>query len=105
MMGKNGLNPTEDVLVHRNRDSDGHLDQIHSKNANCAEKMHFLFNTLVETDKLKVFFIYCPRSSLFTIISQDFMEPEGSLPCLQEPSTGPYPEPDQSNPYHPILSL
>jgi hypothetical protein len=33
------------------------------------------------------------------------MEPEGSLPCSQEPSTGPYPEPDQSNPYHAILSL
>jgi hypothetical protein len=33
------------------------------------------------------------------------MEPEGSLPCSQEPSTGPYTEPDQSNPYHPILSL
>jgi hypothetical protein len=32
------------------------------------------------------------------------MEPEGSLPSSQEPSTGSYPEPDQSNPYHPILS-
>jgi hypothetical protein len=30
------------------------------------------------------------------------MEPEGSLPCSQGPSTGPYPEPDQSNPHHPI---
>jgi hypothetical protein len=29
------------------------------------------------------------------------MEPEGSLPCLQGPSTGPYPEPDQSSPYQP----
>jgi hypothetical protein len=26
--------------------------------------------------------------------SQNFMEPEVSLPPLQEPSTGPYPEPD-----------
>jgi hypothetical protein len=31
------------------------------------------------------------------------MEPEGSLPCSQEPSNGPYPEPDRSSSYHPIL--
>jgi hypothetical protein len=35
--------------------------------------------------------------------SQHFIEPEGPLPCSQEPSTGSYPEQDQSNPYHPIL--
>jgi hypothetical protein len=33
------------------------------------------------------------------------MEPEDSLPSSQEPSSCPYREPDQSNPYHPVLSL
>jgi hypothetical protein len=32
------------------------------------------------------------------------MEPEGLLPCSQELSTDPYPEPDGSSPYHSILS-
>jgi hypothetical protein len=31
------------------------------------------------------------------------MEPEGSLPCLQEPATGPYPDSDKSNPHTPTL--
>jgi hypothetical protein len=37
--------------------------------------------------------------------SQHFMEPQSSLPCSQEPSTGPYSEGDQSKPYHPTPSL
>jgi hypothetical protein len=37
--------------------------------------------------------------------SQRFMEPKGSSPCSRQPSNSPYPDPDQSNPYHPILSL
>jgi hypothetical protein len=36
--------------------------------------------------------------------SQNFKELEGSSPCSQEPSTGPYPEPNRSSPYHPIPS-
>jgi hypothetical protein len=32
------------------------------------------------------------------------MDPVG-LPCSQHPSTGPYPEPDLSTPYQPILAL
>jgi hypothetical protein len=30
------------------------------------------------------------------------MEPEGSISYVQEPSTGPYPEPYKSNQHHPI---
>jgi hypothetical protein len=37
--------------------------------------------------------------------SQHFMEPEDSLPSLQELSTCNYPEPNQSSPQHSILSL
>jgi hypothetical protein len=37
-------------------------------------------------------------------ISEHFMEPEGSLPCSQGPSTCPYSEPDQFNPVHTIPS-
>jgi hypothetical protein len=33
-----------------------------------------------------------------------FMEPEGSLPCLQKPVTGPYPEPAGSSSPHRFLS-
>jgi hypothetical protein len=33
--------------------------------------------------------------------SRHFKEPDGSLPCSQEPSTGTYPAPDRSSP-HPI---
>jgi hypothetical protein len=43
------------------------------------------------------------RENLKSYILQNSMEPEGSLPFLQELSIGPYPEPDESRPYHPIL--
>jgi hypothetical protein len=38
-------------------------------------------------------------------IPSNFKEPEGSSPFSQDPSTGPYPKPVRSSPYHPILSL
>jgi len=33
------------------------------------------------------------------------MEPEHSLPCSQEPASGPYPKPDESNPHSRVLYL
>jgi hypothetical protein len=43
----------------------------------------------------------------YSYIFQHYMQPEGSLPCSQEPSSGHYPEPDrlQSIPPHPISLL
>jgi hypothetical protein len=34
-----------------------------------------------------------------------FMEPEGSLPCSQNPATEPYPEPAKSNSLHRSLGI
>jgi hypothetical protein len=41
----------------------------------------------------------------YSRISRHFMEPGGLLPCSKKPFTGPYPELDQYDPYHLILSL
>jgi hypothetical protein len=40
-----------------------------------------------------------------SIVSQYFIEPEGSIPNSQELSTCSYPEPDQSSLQHPIPPL
>jgi hypothetical protein len=40
-----------------------------------------------------------------SVVSQHFMEPEGSIPNSQELSTCSYPEPDQSSPHHPMPPL
>jgi hypothetical protein len=44
------------------------------------------------------------NSAAIQEIPSNLKEPEGSSPCSQEPSTGPYPEPVWSSPYHSILS-
>jgi hypothetical protein len=47
-------------------------------------------------------FLKSRQLSSYSKTSQHFMEPECSLPFSQEPSTGPYPEPDQSIQSYPI---
>jgi hypothetical protein len=47
----------------------------------------------------------CHKLCSHSVVSQHFMEPEGSLLSLQELSTCTYPEPNQSRPQHSILSL
>jgi hypothetical protein len=46
-----------------------------------------------------VFRIWQPLSCLINIPL--LQKPEGSLPCLQKPNTGPYLEPDECSPYPP----
>jgi hypothetical protein len=41
-------------------------------------------------------FLRSCNSAAIQKIPSNFKEPEGSSPCSQEPSTGPYPEPVQS---------
>jgi hypothetical protein len=50
------------------------------------------------------FFRSCQLCS-YSRTSQHIMEPGGSSPRSHKPYTGPYPQPDQFNPYHPILPL
>jgi hypothetical protein len=46
------------------------------------------------------------RQSLnYPKISQNFMKPEGSLPYSQEPSTDPYPDPEEYNPHRSFIFL
>jgi hypothetical protein len=75
----------------------GHLRRI--TNVWCKVKIYFSL-----THRAEPLLRSCPLCN-HSRTSQRFMEPEGSLSCSQEPSTGLYPESDQSNPYHPILSL
>jgi len=47
-----------------------------------------------------------PKPTLASVLSrnsQTFIEPQVSLPCLEEPATGPYPKPDASRQHLPIL--
>jgi hypothetical protein len=41
--------------------------------------------------------IWKPVTQLIKKYPTFFMEPEGSLPCLQKPATKPYPEPAESS--------
>jgi hypothetical protein len=74
----------------------------HTQSSECMWKLSPI--TYLLTYGAEPFFRSCQLCSC-SRTSQHFMEPEGSWLCLQEPSTGPCPEPDQYRPYHPVLSL
>jgi hypothetical protein len=57
------------------------------------------------TNSMEMTLLRSHQSLSCSRISQHFMEPKVSVPCLQQPSTGPCPEPDKSSLYHPILFL
>jgi hypothetical protein len=69
---------------------------------------HSLTHSLTHSHSLthgaEPFLRSCPLCS-YSGTYQHYMEPEGSLPYSQKPSTSPYSEPDESNSYQPILSL
>jgi hypothetical protein len=88
-----------------------HLHVRWVSQTSCKQRL-YLYDLLVEPEDYYIIITHgaepflrsrqlCSHPRTF----QRFKEPEGSIPCSQEPSTGPYPEPHQSNPNHPILSL
>jgi hypothetical protein len=87
------------------------LSSFHVASTQCQDQQSFKttpciieHNTSLITDGAEPFLRRCQLCS-HSRTSQYFVEPEGSLPCSQEPSIGPCPELNQSSPYHPIISL
>jgi hypothetical protein len=64
-------------------------------------KCHFE-DVRIENPEAESFLANCQTLS-YSRTSQTFVEPQSSLPCSQEDSIGPYPEPDESSQYHTIL--
>jgi hypothetical protein len=75
---------------------------------NLIRQFHARHHQLFSGDLKKYgteFFFRSRQSLSCSRISRNVIEPEGSSRCSQEPSIGPYREPDEYSPHHHILSL
>jgi hypothetical protein len=93
--------------IHSSRE-DSEFVLVSERNNASSKKLSSIFLKrqvipLLLTHGAEPFLGSCQLCS-YSRTSQHFMEPGGSVPCSQEPSTGPYPEPDKSNPIHTIPS-
>jgi hypothetical protein len=64
-------------------------------------KLKTSFETQLNNNSVKLSPSWEASSRSATQIFQHFTEVEGSLPCSQDPSIEPYPEPVESSPYYP----
>jgi hypothetical protein len=78
-----------------------------------SQKTAFFIVTAVKASNPTRTYLYFPFREKFPVhfvartstTSQHSVQPEGSLPCSQEPSTSPYPESGQSNSHQPTPFL
>jgi hypothetical protein len=90
------------------------LHEVHNVNVYChttcfpsqiTSRISVKFCMFTDTHHGAEPFLRSRQLCTYSRTSQNFMEPEGSLLCSREPSSSPYPEPDEASPYRPILFL
>lgn len=71
-----------------------------SKYQNLCSSLKVIFQTELNKRSNSCNTVFLQKSLRQSKESLPFMLPERSLPCLQKPVSGPYPEPDEPRPHH-----